>query len=194
MLGAALMAARSHEARRTLEVLGRLLLDEFNAAATDDWPWWEPTLVWGNGRLPEAMLRAATALDDKAFGACGIRSLQFLGDVTHERNVFVPIGNDGWYPHGGTRARHDQQPIEACAMVDAWLAAEQYSGDARYRVRALEAFAWFVGANTERLIVADPQTGGCHDGIGVGRRNRNMGAESTLSYLAAHTAIARASH
>ncbi|HEV2907903.1 MAG TPA: hypothetical protein VGX02_01430 [Candidatus Eremiobacteraceae bacterium] len=194
MLGAALMAARSQEARRTLEVLGRLLLAEFEAAATDDWPWWEPTLVWGNGRLPEAMLRAATALDDKAFGACGIRALEFLGEVTHERNVFVPIGNDGWYPRGGTRARHDQQPIEACAMVDAWLAAEEYTGDARYHARALEAFAWFVGANTERLVVADPQTGGCHDGIGVGRRNRNMGAESTLSYLAAHTAIARASH
>jgi hypothetical protein len=122
---------------------------------------------------------------------CGLRALEFLGTITHERGIFVPIGNDGWYPRGGRRARHDQQPIEAAAMVDAWLAACDISGAEQHRSRALEAFAWFFGANTERLLVADPQTGGCHDGLLQSGRNRNMGAESTLSYLQAHTAIAR---
>ncbi|MFP4643058.1 MAG: hypothetical protein ACLFM0_01755, partial [Spirochaetales bacterium] len=33
--------------------------------------------------------------------------------------------------------------------------------------------------------VYHPATGGCFDGIGVHRLNRNMGAESTLSFLLA---------
>jgi len=192
VLGAAAIAHRSAQAKDVLARLGAALLQSYTASATPSWPWWEPELTWANARLPEAMLRAAAVPGaPSAFGECGLRALEFLGTVTHERGIFVPIGNDGWYKRDGPRARHDQQPIEAAAMVDAWLAAFDLTGAQEHRARALEAFAWFFGANTERLLVADPQTGGCHDGLLRGGRNRNMGAESTLSYLQAHAAIAR---
>ncbi len=192
VLGAAAIAHRSAQAKDVLARLAAALLESYTASASPSWPWWEPELTWANARLPEAMLRAGAASDTPgAVRECGLRALEFLGAVTHERGMFVPIGNDGWYPRDAKRARHDQQPIEAAAMVDAWLAAFDLTGDERYRAFALEAFAWFFGANTERLLVADPQTGGCHDGLRRGGRNRNMGAESTLSYLQAHAAIAR---
>jgi hypothetical protein len=191
LFGAACLADQSVEARRTVEQLASALMSEYKANATKDWPWWESILTWGNARVPEAMLRAAITLDDPELGRVGMHTLRFLAGVTQSNGIFVPIGNDGWYPRGGKRAVYDQQPIEAAGMVDMWLAAEEYTGESQYRQRALEAFGWFVGANTERLVVADPQTGGCHDGITVAGRNKNMGAESTLSYLAAHLAIAR---
>src|SRR5205807_7745185 len=65
----------------------------------------------------------------------------------------ISIGNDGWYVRGGKRARYDQQPIEACAMVDVWLAAYRLGGDYSYLDRARASFAWFLGRNTERLVV-----------------------------------------
>jgi len=191
LLGAAACASRIPQAHAIAETLASRLLDEFEAAATDEWGWWEPVLTWGNARVPHAMLRAALITGSEPYRACGLRALEFLGGVTQPDDVFIPIGNEGWYPRGGRRALYAQQPIEACAMVDAWLAAADLTGERAYRRQALHAFYWYFGVNTEGLAVAEPQSGGCRDGLHRGEVSANMGAESTLSYLLAHVAIAR---
>jgi hypothetical protein len=165
------------------------MLDHHRSAASNDWPWWESHLTWGNGRLPEAMLRAALATGNGEYASTGMRALEFLAGITQSGTVFVPIGNQGWRLRGGARAFYDQQPIEACAMVDAWLAAHRLTGDLTHRDAAQVAFDWFHGGNTERLALAVPSTGACFDGLHAGHVNQNQGAESTLSYLHAHLAI-----
>ena len=102
----------------------------------------------------------------------------------------MPIGNDGWHRRGGHRARFDQQPLEASALVDAELAALTATGDGRRLRLAERAFSWFVGGNTlDAVLVRD---GGCCDGLSEREVNRNMGAESTLAYLGAAFALAEA--
>jgi hypothetical protein len=165
------------------------LARDFLSSATNDWSWWTPTLTWGNGRLPEAMLRSAAVTGQKRYAEIGLRALDFLADVTQSGDVFIPVGNADWYGRGGHRARYDQQPIEACAMVDAWLAAYRLTGDSTYLNRAGTAFDWFHGRNTEGLALARPQTGGCCDGLRRGRVNENQGAESTISYVQASLAM-----
>ncbi|MBC5805601.1 MAG: hypothetical protein ACR2KS_11985 [Candidatus Eremiobacter antarcticus] len=165
---------------------------EFQENAAPHWQWWEPQLTWGNARPAEALIRAATVTADACASNLGMQALRFLASVTHERDMFLPIGNEGWYVRGGRRAVYDQQPIEACGMVDAWLAAARLTGDAAYRTKALEAFGWFLGLNSEGLVVAEVAQGGCRDGLRRGGVNPNMGAESTLSYVHAHIAIAGA--
>jgi hypothetical protein len=135
------------------------------------------------------MLRAAAATGNRRYAATGLRALAFLGEITQPTDVFMPVGNEGWYRRGGIRAKYDQQPIEACAMVDAWLAAARLTGDAAYVDRSRVAYEWFNGLNTERLAVGVAETGACYDGLEPGRVNRNQGAESTLSYLHAGFAI-----
>ncbi len=168
------------------------LAREFQENAVAHWQWWEPQLTWGNARPAEALIRAAAVTADAGASSLGLQALRFLASVTQERDTFLPIGNEGWYERGGPRAVYDQQPIEACGMVDAWLAAARVTGDAAYRTKALEAFGWFLGLNSEGLVVAEVAQGGCHDGLRRGGLNPNMGAESTLSYVHAHTAIAGA--
>ena len=175
-----------------LAAVADAMLAQHKAASSEDWPWWENHLTWGNGRLPEAMLRAAAATGNREYAATGIRALEFLAEITQSGTVFVPIGNQGWRLRSGARAFYDQQPIEACAMVDAWLAAHRLTGDLNYRDAAQVAFDWFNGGNTERLALAVPSTGACFDGLHAGHVNQNQGAESTLSYLHAHLAIGAA--
>ena len=182
--------ANQREARLVLSRLCTSLAAELDANAREGWDWFEQTLHWGNARVPEALLRGAAALNNQEFHRAGMRSLRFLASVTHRTDVFVPIGNRGWYSRGGVRAIYDQQPIEACGMVDAWLAAARLTDPVEYESKALEAFAWFLGLNTDRLVVVDPDRGGCYDGLMLGKVNLNMGAESTLSYVHAHAAIA----
>jgi len=174
---------------RLLTGLADGLDDLFRSRATGEWPWWSDELTWGNARLPEAMLRASAATGDRRYLETGKRAFEFLAGITQPGDMFVPIGNDGWYARGGKRARYDQQPIEACAMADAWLAMYRLTHDSSDLRRAQTAFEWFNGRNSERIALGDPQTGGCYDGLLHGGVNPNQGAESTLSYLHADFAV-----
>jgi hypothetical protein len=187
--GVSLDSALQDNVNHALVALADGSVDEFNAAATSDWRWWSQRLAWGNGRLPEALLRAAAATGNRRYASVGLRAFEFLAGITQFDGILIPIGNDGWYTRGGTRACFDQQPIEVCAMVDAWLAAYRLRAHPADRAGALTAYAWFLGNNTEKLALAVPEIGACHDGLMPGRVNENQGAESTLSYLHASLAI-----
>jgi hypothetical protein len=185
----ALPRALEDATRTALEHSCATLLRALDGNADGDWQWFEPMLSWGNARLPEALLRGAIALREEHMAEAGLRSLSFLAHITQPDDRFVPIGNRGWYERGKERAIYDQQPIEACTMVDLWLAAARLTDKLEYESKALTAFSWFLGLNTNRVALVEPDSGGCRDGLEQTRINQNMGAESTLSYLHAHAAI-----
>jgi hypothetical protein len=194
---AALGIAEAHEATRrerpsfaaALAFIRDRLRAAHAAAGAPDWDWFEPVMTYDNARLPEALLRIGHALDDGASTQLGLRTLGFYESVTIEDGTFVPIGNAGWYPRGGPRARYAQQPLEAAAMVDVSLAALQISGEACYRRTAEIALEWYYGRNLRDVVMAS--AGGCFDGFDEVGINRNMGAESTLAYLASALALAQ---
>ncbi|HMF28762.1 MAG TPA: hypothetical protein VKE42_08325, partial [Candidatus Cybelea sp.] len=162
----------------------------YRANADDDWRWFEPIMTYDNARLPEALLRAGQVLSEPAFGEIGLKALEFYESVTIENGLHVPIGNDGWYARDGPRARYVQQPLEACAMVDAALAAFDFTGEASHVATAELALEWYYGKNSRGITMAS--CGGCFDGLGEEAVNPNMGAESTLAFLsAAYTMAAR---
>jgi hypothetical protein len=178
-------AAVGQWARETLYAMAASMRFEFLRSAEAGWMWWEPELTYDNARLPEAMLRAASALREPSFGETGIASLDFLASITQPSGMFVPIGAPGWYRKGGERPLYDQQPLEAAAMVDAFLAAERWQRNRAYRHQAQIAFEWFTGKNVNGMPLADEDVGSCYDGLLPEGLNTNMGAESTLAYLQA---------
>lgn len=152
---------------------------ELERNSAEGWTWPLPEMTYDNGRLPEALMCAGTVLGDDELIGNGRRAMEFLAHVVQSRDLFEPIGAPGWYPRGGERPYYAAQPLEALAMIDAWLA---YGDTERARV----AFEWFLGRNREEFTVANEATGGCHDGIdGPRSLNRSMGAESTLAYVQA---------
>ncbi|MHB8146742.1 MAG: glycosyltransferase, partial [Vulcanimicrobiaceae bacterium] len=114
--------------------------------------------------------------------------LAFYESVTIEDGIYVPVGNQGWYPRGGERARYAQQPLEAVALVDAELAAFAVAPEASYLANAELGLAWYHGKNSRGAVMA--ANGGCFDGLSADGVNHNMGAESSLSYLAASYSLA----
>lgn len=174
--------------RSALRALADALRDRLEAGATAAWHWYEPAMTYDNARLPEAVLRAGTALGDAALVQNGLRAFDFCTTVCMEDGIFVPVGNAGWYPQGGVKARYAQQPLEAVAMVDAALAALDAGGDAVHEQTAACAYAWYEGRNSRGIVMA--REGGCLDGLDEYSVNANLGAESTLAYLAAANAMA----
>jgi len=168
------------------EKLAERLLDVFQRASHDDWPWFEDSLTYCNGRLSQALLVSGAAMDHSGMVAAGLRSLEWLARIQRSTDgYFAPIGSNGFYRRGGPRAAFDQQPVEACAMVSACLAARRVTGDMRWADEARRALHWFFGQNHLQQSLYDPATGGCRDGLHADRMNENQGAESTLSFLLA---------
>jgi len=166
--------------------LANRLVDNFHRVSTPDWQWFEDRLTYCNARLPQALIVTAEWLDDAGMQDIGVRALDWLvGLQTTPDDIFSPIGSNGFYVRGQTRARFDQQPVEAGATVSACLDARRATGDARWFIYARRAFDWFLGANELRQSLYDAANGGCHDGLHADRINRNQGAESTLSFLLA---------
>jgi hypothetical protein len=160
----------------------------YRAVATPNWRWCEDIMTYDNARLCEALIRAGVVLDDHALVREGTEMLAFYAGIVVEDGMFVPIGNDGWYPRGGPRARFGQQPLEAAALVAAALAAHAVTGDSAYRALAGIAGDWYFGRNTHRFLMVT--NGGCRDGIDATGVSPNMGAESTLAYLMSAISLA----
>jgi glycosyltransferase involved in cell wall biosynthesis len=169
------------------DVLANRLLNSYRVHRSDDWNWFENVLAYSNARLPQALIRTGMRAANDEMVSAGVEALDWL--VTIQRCVvnghFVPIGSQGFYSKKTEKARFDQQPVEACAVVSACLQAYRATGKARWRKEAWSAFNWFLGDNDLEIALYDPTTGGCRDGLHPDRANENQGAESTLSFLMA---------
>ena len=165
------------------ELAGRLLT-LYQNNRSEDWRWFEKSLSYCNAALPHALFTCGKSIPNIAMTDAGLESLIWLADLQRaSAGHFVPIGSNGFYQHGGERARFDQQPVEAQAMVSACLEAFRITGDKHWNKEAHRAFEWFLGRNDLNLPIYDPTTGGCRDGLHPDRANENQGAESTLSFL-----------
>jgi glycosyltransferase involved in cell wall biosynthesis len=174
-------------ALRMRDDMSHRLLDSYARCRSENWNWFEDVLAYSNARLPQALIACAMRTSDAAMLSVGLESLDWF--VRQQRcevkGHFVPIGSQGFYRKGGSKARFDQQPVEAGATVSACLQAFKATGDERWRSDAWAAFNWFLGDNDLQIVLYDSSTGGCRDGLHPDRANENQGAESTLSYLMA---------
>ena len=174
---------RADDVRRELTAR---LLDQFHGNASADWPWPEDVVAYDNARLCQALIASGRWTGDAAAVESGLAMLEWLAGIQRTAGGrFAPVGSNGFYRRGGVAAAFDQQPLEAQATIAACLEAFHATADAVWADRAWDAFEWFLGHNAVGLVVCDPATGGCRDGLLEDRTNDNQGAESTLAWLAA---------
>jgi len=164
------------------------LVNLWKDCATDNWPWFEPSVTYDNARLCQALILSSHWMPDGEALEIGLHSLRWLTSIQKtQTGCFRPIGSNGFYICDGARADFDQQPLEALAMVSACHEAFRVTQDEEWSFEAKMAFEWFLGRNDLGLPLYDFRTGGCSDGLHHDRVNENQGAESTLAF---HLALA----
>ena len=171
------------DVRRIRNVLADRLFDQFRSQSTKEWPWLESALNYANGKLPHALLLSGQRMERDDMVDLGLKALRWLLTIQTENKHFVPIGSNGWYERNGSRARFDQQPVEANAMVEACVEAFNVTRDQTWFENAVMCFNWFLGHNDLNMPLYDPKTGGCRDGLMANGINQNQGAESSLAWL-----------
>jgi glycosyltransferase involved in cell wall biosynthesis len=193
MLGSVAMLSDEPEHAGLLAFIaewGERLIQLYQDTKQDKWHWFEPVLAYDNARLPEALIRAGMLLRRDDFLEVGLGALEWLNAIqTGPSGHFSAIGSDSFNRPFADPLPHDQQPVEAAAMVDACDAAFAATGDPLWQERAINAYRWFLGKNDNGLAVGDVKTGGCFDALTPTGVNLNQGAESLLAFHLATLAI-----
>lgn len=176
-----------------METLANRLVQMYKHEKSEDWSWFENYLTYGNSLLPEAMLCAYLSTSNEVYRHIAKESFEFLlSKIFIDGNIKV-ISNKGWLVKGNIieTVIGGEQPIDVAYTI---LALEKFYlefGILEFKLKAKNAFNWFLGANHLSQIVYNSCTGGCYDGVEEHNVNLNQGAESTLSYLMARLAIER---
>ncbi len=192
-----------HEYLRTLsgdrvvsqmrDTLTTMLVDLFRANSSPEWQWFERIVTYDNAKLSHAMILSGYWTSNQETLEIGMSSLEWLLDAqTTPEGNFAPIGCHGFWPRDGEKARFDQQPLEAHAMVSACLEAFSVTRNEKWRRAARRCFEWFLGRNDLGLPLYDQTTGGCRDALLQDHLNQNQGAESSLAFYLSLAEIRRA--
>ena len=182
----------SQEVTNTISSLADILVKEYKENSSSGWDWFQSYLTYSNGRQSEALFKAYAETKNQDYLDVAVSTTDFLISTTFQNEMFCPVGHDGWYHKSGKRAHFDQQPVDACSMIDLLIDAYQATKKEKYFENAYVAFDWFLGNNETGCAVYDELSGGCHDGLGSATINLNEGAESTISYLSARLRIKHA--
>jgi glycosyltransferase involved in cell wall biosynthesis len=191
-----LLRVQDHPSINTMrETLTAKLITLWKTCATENWPWFEPSVTYDNARLSQALILSSQWTADEETLEIGLKSLRWLISIQKAQSgCFRPIGSNGSYLRDGARADYDQQPVEALAMVSACHEAFCATQDPVWFTEAKRAFEWFLGRNDLGLPLYDSRTGGCSDGLHADRVNENQGAESTLAFHLARAEMNRVEH
>jgi len=187
--------------KRQMEIAADSLVAQYEKNNFPDWQWFDGALTYDNAILPYALFVAAAALNENKYLDVAKKTCGFLLANTFtageklqlnsarsaasavKNDHFSFIGSEGWYKHGGTKAKFDQQPIEAASIVLMLMAAYDATQNNKYLILQRKAFEWFLGENDLHIPLYDFKTKGCSDGLMSDGVNPNQGAESTLSFL-----------
>jgi glycosyltransferase involved in cell wall biosynthesis len=165
------------------DTLSAQLADLYRANASPKWRWFERIVTYDNAKLSHALILSGYWTAQPEMLEIGLSSLRWLlEEQTAAAGHFSPIGCHGFWPRGGKKARFDQQPIEAHAMVSACLEAYAATRDEQWRKAAKLCFDWFMGRNDLGQSLYDATTGGCRDALLQDHLNQNQGAESSLAF------------
>jgi hypothetical protein len=176
-----------------LKELSFKLVHAFEEHKAEHWLWFENEMTYDNAILPLSLLHAATLLNDEKIMATATQSMEFLSGITMQNKYLSVVGNERWFSRNDeTVSLFAQQPIDIMAIVLMFEKAYKLTKNKIYLDNLYTSFMWFMGENDLRMMLYDPETKGCCDGLESYGVNRNQGAESTLAFLISHLVVLRA--
>ncbi|GGW42435.1 glycosyltransferase [Arenibacter certesii] len=168
------------------------LVEIYKHESEEDWHWYESYLTYGNSVLPHSLLMAYSMTLKPEYRKIAKKSFNFLLSKIFVDDTISVISNQNWHRKGEPLCKEfkgGEQPIDVAYTILALRYFHKLFPENGYHELMENAFNWFMGKNPLGLIIYNPSTGGCHDGLEKTNVNLNQGAESTISYLLARMAF-----
>lgn len=174
-----------------IKLLADRLAEYYKQHVTPQWHWFEASLTYDNGVLPESLLYVFRTIGGESYKKIAKESFDFLLELIFAGERINVVSNDGWLLKGEVGKRYGEQPIDVASAVVALSTFYEEFGYTTYLTLRTCAFNWFLGNNHLHQIIYNPATGGCYDGLEEHNVNLNQGAESTVCYLLARLIMER---
>ena len=126
---------------------------QFDAASKPDWPWFEDVVTYDNAAVSQSLFVAFEVTGNSRYEEIARQSLDFSIGLCDKGDHFSLVGNAGWHRMGEEPAAFDQQPIDACGMVEACKVAFRLTGDRQYLRHMRMAFDWFLAVRQGPLAL-----------------------------------------
>jgi glycosyltransferase involved in cell wall biosynthesis len=171
--------------KRHLHTAAEHLVQLFEKNATEKWRWFEDIISYDNAVMPHALFDCYRTTGKEIYLEIATQTCEFLLEATFVNDHFSFVGCNGWYPKGGSKARFDQQALEAVSTTMMLNSAYKTTENPTFLKMQKKAFDWFLGDNDLSVPLYDFRTKGCRDGLEKNGVNLNQGAESLISFLLA---------
>lgn len=181
----------SEEMVKHMDNLAMSLTEQYKVYKDEGWHWFEDSITYGNSFFPWSLFCAYKILGKECYLETAKESMDFLESIVMKPDFFKPIGCNGWLVKGMTPSEYDEQPIEACEMIYAYMEYYEVTKNKECLDNALKCFNWYKGQNSKNLSLIDEETGACYDGISPNGINLNQGSESIVSYGMAVMSISK---
>ncbi len=172
------------------DILKTKLHNLYSAASSRNWTWFENYLVYANAIIPWSLWEIYIKRGCRTSLEIAKITTDFLIKICQENNIPAPIGNNGWYFKGGSKALYDQQPIDSSYMVRCLEKAYNATADKFYLDWAKKWYGWFTGNNINNTPLIDKDFA-CYDALTPKGVNLNQGAESNICFAMASLAARR---
>jgi len=175
-----------------IKELANRLVQMYRHESGKNWNWFESYLTYANSILPEALLCAYSATEERDYKEIARVSFDFLLSKTFSDDRIKVISNKSWLfkdEEAELTTSGGEQPIDVAYTILALSRFHEVFHDEEYLLKMKTAFNWFLGNNHLHQIIYNPCTGGCYDGVEENNVNLNQGAESTVSYLLARLTV-----
>lgn len=182
---------KSPDVLALIVLLADRLTRYYRQHASPGWCWFEASLTYDNGVLPESLLYAYRTVGGEQYKEVAKESFDFLLNRIFSEGYIRVVSNDGWLLKGVKSQRYGEQPIDVSSSVIVLSTFYDVFRNPAYLAQRTNAFNWFLGKNHLHQIIYNSATGGCYDGLEEYNVNLNQGAESTVCYLLARLVMER---
>ena len=162
--------------------LAAYIAREYSLCNKKDWNWFEEIISYDNAMIPYSLLLAYQITKVHTYKEYGILSTEFLDSILFKDDHLRLIGNDGWHCKGDLNNKRGQQPIEIPSLLLLYNLCKELNIDENLKGSVQSCYNWYFGLNSEKLVLYDKKTQGCHDGLEFQSVNLNQGAESTIAF------------
>lgn len=182
-----------------IEALCSFITKEYELASIDEWQWYEQIISYDNAIIPLSLLRSGIALGNQEMINIAYHSALFLDSLLFKNGYLTLIGNSTWLTKEAylNASKDDQtsmnsfsssgqQPIEIPSLILLYKDLYALTNNIVFKNRMIQTFEWFFGKNSLEITLYDPISKGCSDGLDLDKKNKNQGAESTISFWCAH--------
>src|SRR5690606_31277508 len=167
----------------TIRLLADAIHKEYTYNVDKDWQWFESMITYDNAILPYSLFRAAAMLNEERYSDVALESALFLDGVLFEdTDVLHLVGNQGWYPKGGTKSTYEQQAIELHSLLLMYHASSDYRKEDRLEQRQEECSQWSPRNKYMAAELLEADTQACRDGLDTSTIQQDQGAESCIAY------------